>query len=83
MSELAELLVAFGHEEDAGKLQGALDKYVKGFMTAAEDVLANPSPPASSLQSAHDKARTTEQTLRNLIFEIGKAQWKWDLLRPV
>jgi hypothetical protein len=81
--ELAELLVLFGHEEDAEKMQKALDTYVKCFIAAAEDVLSYPSPPASSLISAIEKARTTEQRLQNRLFEVVKAQWKWELLRPV
>ena len=81
MSQLNELLILLGHEDDAATLQAALDAYVKGFIAAAQDILEHPPPPASAAAAAEDAARKTVGTIQNKLYELERSVWKWDLLR--
>jgi hypothetical protein len=80
---LSELLVFFGHESDAAKLQGALDGYVKAFIAAAEDILSTPAPPANPSKKAAEDAQRTSVILTVKLHALTSASWKWSLLRPV
>lgn len=82
-SQLAELLVFYGHESDAAKLQGALDGYVKAFIASAEDMLSTPAPPANASPKAIDDAKKTSVQLQVKLHGLKTASWKWSLLRPV
>lgn len=81
MSQLAELLLYLGHGEDAAKLQDGLDGYVKAFITAAQDVLDNPSPPANNTAKAQDDAHRTTLQMQIKLQLLKRTSWKWDLLR--
>jgi hypothetical protein len=82
-SQLAELLVFFGHESDAAKLQAALDRYVKAFIAAAEDMLLTPAPAANPSKKAGDEAKKTIVQLQVKLHGLKAASWKWSLLHPV
>lgn len=73
----------FGHESDAAKLQGALDGYVKAFISSAEDMLSTPAPPANPSQKAAEDAKKTIIQLQVKLHGLKSASWKWSLLRPV
>ena len=83
LSQLSELLVYFGHAEDAAKLQDGLDGYVKAFIDAAEDIIANPSPPANGTPKAKEDAERTILQIQIKLQTIRRTTWKWDLLRQV
>jgi hypothetical protein len=83
ISELAELLVLLGHEADAATLQSALDAYVKEFIAAAEEIAAAPPPPATPGQPGLEAAAKSMRELQQRLYEVKRATWKWDLLRPV
>lgn len=82
-SQLAELLVFFGHQDDAAKLQRALDGYVKAFISSAEDMLSTPAPPANGSMKAAEEAKKTKVQLQVKLHALKAASWKWALLRPV